>query len=137
MGSLLNLFRPIQAMLAQVKAAHQRFTAPGRIEISEGALVIFRWRRRVREIVTSDIISVTIYSVDMFSYDALCVSIDSENTPPEQSYLIYEDFVGFEEAMTALERLPGFDAMWWRKAMSRLRTDELTIAYQRGADGQF
>lgn len=128
--------RFLWAMLDNVRQAHRRFSAPGRVEVSGDTLVIFRWRRRAREIRLSDITSVIVYSVDLFSYDAFCTHIESENTPLGQDYLIYEDFAGFADAMMALERLPGFDRMWLEKAMLRSRTGELTIAYQRGGDGQ-
>ncbi len=131
MGSMLNLFRPVQAMLAQVKAAHQRLTASGRVEIHGEALVVFKGRRHVRDILPAEIVSVTISLNDMFSWHAFCVCVDIADTPPGRAVLIYEDFFGFEKAMSALEKLPGFDRSWRENAISGWLAETVLTAYQR------
>jgi hypothetical protein len=101
------------------------------VEIHGEALVVFRGRRHVRDILPAEIVSVTISLYDMFSWHAFCVCVETANTPAEQSIPIYEDFFGFEEAMSALEKLPGFDQSWRENAISGWLSEKVLTAYRR------
>lgn len=123
--------RSLWKILEQVNQAHQRLTASGRVELQGEALVVFKGRRHVRNILPAEIVSVTICLYDMFSWHAFCVCVDTADTPPGQAVLIYEDFFGFEEAMSALEKLPGFDRSWRENAISGWLAETVLTAYQR------
>ncbi|OBS53994.1 hypothetical protein A8B73_02965 [Methylosinus sp. 3S-1] len=84
------------------------------------------------EKISLDEVSVVVaYKIDELTTDLVCCDIVAGPEGDEQIRTIHEEISGFENLMTRLEALPGFDRKWREAVILPPFAENRTIIYKR------
>ena len=119
-------------IVLRIPASRTTRTAPrSRIRIEERKLRLLSDDGIGQTLNLQEIVRVTVYKLDLYSYDLICCEIAFEDEGGEGSWTLDEQMDGFKLCMTWLEGLPDFESDWfWYVAFPAFETNP-KVLFQR------